>query len=186
MSLWLHDLAGRFPNLMTSESYGKSHQGRDLWLATITDSSLGAHHTKPAQWIDANIHSVELIAGVASCYIIEQLLTRFGQPEHAHATEALRTRKFYIFPRVNPTGVEDALLDNPNCHRSSTRMWPYKNCKTDPWPGLVVQDVDSDGAVHTMRIPDPDGAWVDHDDEPRVMVGGVPSVPPQESRGIAC
>jgi len=182
MVVWLHDVAARFPGLMTLESYGKSHQGRDLWLATITDTSTGAHNTKPAQWIDANIHSVELIAGVAACYIIEQLLTRFGQPEHAHATEALRTRTFYISPRVNPDGVEDALLDSPKYHRSSTRMWPYKNGKTDPWPGLIVQDVDGDGAVRTMRIPDPDGAWVEHDDEPRVMVGVGPLAPAGKQR----
>lgn len=174
MVVWLNELAARFPHLVTLESYGKSNLDRDLWLVTITDSSTGAHDTKPAHWIDANIHSVELIAGVAACYIIEQLLTRFGQPEHAITTEALRTRTFYVSPRVNPDGVEDALLDNPNYHRSSTRMWPYKNGKTDPWPGLIVRDIDGDGAVRTMRIPDPDGAWVEHAEEPRVMVGVGP------------
>jgi len=53
MVSWLNELAARFPQLVTLETYGKSHQGRDLWIATVTDSTTGSHDTKPAHWIDA-------------------------------------------------------------------------------------------------------------------------------------
>ncbi|HUC32209.1 MAG TPA: M14 family zinc carboxypeptidase, partial [Ilumatobacteraceae bacterium] len=104
LTTWLHDLAAANPSLVAVESYGTSHEGRDLWVVTITDSSTGAHDTKPAHWVDANIHSVEVTASVAALYIIHHLVSGFGND--ARITEALRTRTFYVVPRVNPDGVE--------------------------------------------------------------------------------
>ena len=48
LTAWLHQTAAAHPGLMTVESYGRSHQGRDLWLATITDLSTGPADGKPA------------------------------------------------------------------------------------------------------------------------------------------
>jgi len=166
MAAWLRALAAQHPTLLTVESYGQSHMGRDLLVATITDTRTGEHHTKPAHWIDANIHAVEVTGGVAALYIIHHLVTKFVAGD-ATVVEALRTRTFYIAPRVNPDGVEDALADRPLFHRSSVRPWPWRDGHR--WPGLHPQDIDGDGRILTMRIADPDGAWMPHPEEPRVM-----------------
>ena len=167
MATWLRALAAQHPTLLTVESYGQSHMGRDLLVATITDTRSGQHHTKPAHWIDANIHAVEVTGGVAALYIIHHLVTKFVAGD-ATVVEALRTRTFYIAPRVNPDGVEDALADRPLFHRSSVRPWPWRDGHR--WPGLHPQDIDGDGRILTMRITDPDGAWMPHPEEPRVMI----------------
>jgi len=167
MAAWLRALAAQHPTLLTIESYGQSHMGRDLLVATITDTRTGEHHTKPAHWIDANIHAVEVTGGVAALYIIHHLVTKFVAGD-ATVVEALRTRTFYIAPRVNPDGVEDALADQPLFHRSSVRPWPWRDGHR--WPGLHPQDIDGDGRILTMRIADPDGAWMPHPEEPRVMI----------------
>jgi len=167
MAAWLRALAAQHPTLLTIESYGQSHMGRDLLVATITDTRTGEHHTKPAHWIDANIHAVEVTGGVAALYIIHHLVTKFVAGD-ATVVEALRTRTFYIAPRVNPDGVEDALADRPLFHRSSVRPWPWRDGHR--WPGLHPQDIDGDGRILTMRIADPDGAWMPHPEEPRVMI----------------
>src|SRR4029079_18923168 len=60
LTTWLHETAAAHPDLLTVESYGTSYEGRDLWLATITDASTGVADTKPAHWIDANIHATEV------------------------------------------------------------------------------------------------------------------------------
>ena len=65
MAAWLRALAAQHPTLLTIESYGQSHLGRDLLVATITDTRSGEHHAKPAHWIDANIHAVEVKIGRA-------------------------------------------------------------------------------------------------------------------------
>ena len=177
MVAWLKDLQAQHPTLLRLETYGTSHRGRDLWLATITDTATGAHDTKPAHWIDANIHATEVTGGVAALHVIHHLVTRFGTDEHV--SQALATRTFYVAPRVNPDGVEDALADRPLYHRSSVRPWPWRDGHR--WPGLHVQDVDGDGRILTMRIPDPDGAWIEHAEDARVMVHVGPLGAPSDT-----
>src|SRR4051812_34265321 len=48
------------PDLAKLESIGKSFEGRDLWCLTITDYKKGNAATKPAIYIDGNIHSNEI------------------------------------------------------------------------------------------------------------------------------
>ena len=119
-----------------------------------------------AHWIDANIHATEVTGGVAALYVIHYLLENYKTDRHVR--DALSTRTFYIAPRVNPDGVEDALADSPKFHRSSVRPWPWRD--GFKWPGLHIEDVDGDGVVRTMRIVDPDGAWIEHPRESRVMI----------------
>lgn len=171
---WLDSVAAVHPGLVSIESYGASHEGRDLRIVTVTDASTGAHDTKPAMWIDASIHATELTATVAACSLIDRLVSDFGVDETI--TRALATRTFYIVPRVNPDGVEWVLADAPKFRRSSTRAWPWTD--GHEWPGLHCEDIDGDGRILQMRIADPSGAWMPHSDDARLMVpvpaDGVP------------
>ena len=171
---WLEQLAAEHPDLVSVEVYGSSFEGRDLLLATVTDSASGAPDTKPAHWIDASIHAVELTATVAACNVLQHLVDRFVAGDEL-VMRALRTRTFYVVPRVNPDGAEWAMADRPRWRRSSVRAWPYADAHQ--WPGLAIQDIDGDGRILQMRIPDPDGAWTTHPDEPRLLV----AVPPDGS-----
>jgi hypothetical protein len=166
MVSWLHSVAAAHPDLVTIESYGRSHEGRDLWLATVTDRTTGDHHTKPAHWVDANIHAIEVTGGVAALWIIHHLVTSHGDDDTV--TRALRTRTFYIVPRVNPDGVEWALASSPQFRRSSVRPWPWRDGHLAP--GLHLRDITGDGRIHSMRLRDPNGAWVESPDDSRVML----------------
>ena len=167
LTSWLHGVAAANPGLVTVEQYGTSFEGRPLWLVTVTDHETGTHDTKPAHWVDASIHAVELTATVSACHLVHHLV-------NGHATgdpivvEALRSRTFYIVPRVNPDGAEWVLADRPTFRRSSTRPWPWRAAAR--LPGLHVTDVDGDGRVLSMRIADPDGAWMAHPDDGRLMI----------------
>jgi murein tripeptide amidase MpaA len=155
-----------YPGLLKLESIGKSHEGRDVWLITATNVKSGSDSEKPAFWVDGNIHASEVTASSAALYLINALVTRYGNDENI--TRALDTRAFYIVPRVNPDGAEWALADKPKIIRSSTRPYPYDE---DPIDGLVAQeDVDGDGRILHMRIEDPNGTWKAHPDDPRLMV----------------
>ena len=164
---WLHALAADHPHLVSLESYGRSHEGRDLWLVTVTDSATGPHDAKPAHWVDASIHAVELTGTVAACALLQHLVDGHANGDPT-VTGALATRTFYVVPRVNPDGAEWALADTPRFRRSSTRPWPWVDAHR--WPGLHVEDADGDGRVLQMRIADPDGAWIEHPDDGRLLV----------------
>ncbi len=166
----LNTFAEAYPQLVRIESIGKSYEGRDIWLATVTAFSNGADADKPAFWVDGNIHATELSASTACLYLLNTLTTRYG--EASDITDLLDTRAFYICPRVNPDGAEWALADKPRFIRSSTRPYPYDE---EPLGGLVEEDVDGDGRILTMRIPDPNGAWKVSETEPRLMARRDPT-----------
>lgn len=50
--MWLKDITDSNPNLVDYEVYGKSHEGRDLILITVTDKQSGPSSEKPAHWVD--------------------------------------------------------------------------------------------------------------------------------------
>jgi hypothetical protein len=179
LTAWLRGMADANPGLVAIESYGTSFEGRDLWLVTVTDTSTGAHDTKPAHWVDASIHAVELTATVAACHLLHHLVDGFGSGDPA-VVEALRTRTFYIVPRVNPDGAEWVLADRPRFRRSSVRPWPWRDAHR--WPGLYVEDVDGDGRILEMRLVDPDGAWMSHPEDERLMVPVPPEGPAEGTR----
>src|SRR6478735_7636796 len=177
---WLQETADAHPDLVALETYGRSHEGRDLWLVTITDTTAGAADTKPAHWVDGNIHAVEVTASAAACYLIDRLVSGFAAGD-ATVVEALRTRTFYVVPRVNPDGAEWVLGDRPKFRRSSTRPWPWGEARA--WHGLHIEDVDGDGRILNMRVPDPHGAWMPHADDARLMVPVPPTgAPPDAAR----
>ncbi len=166
----LHAYAEEYPQLVSVHSLGYSYEGRDIWLVTVTNQGSGPDNEKPALWVDANIHATELSPSTAALYLLHSLTTRYGQDDAI--TRAVDTRCFYICPRVNPDGAELALADVPRAIRSSTRPYPYDE---DPLPGLEQQDIDGDGRMLQMRIPDPNGMWKPHPDEPRLLVRRDPA-----------
>jgi murein tripeptide amidase MpaA len=161
----LQGLARDHSHLVSIESIGRSHEGRDIWVLTVTNARTGPADEKPGFWIDGNIHSTEVAASAANLYFLHTLVTQYGID--ADITRALDTRAFYVCPRINPDGAEWALSDNPKWVRSSTRPYPHEEEEIE---GLAVEDIDGDGQILQMRIRDPNGLWKAHPDEPRLMI----------------
>src|SRR5215210_1440663 len=122
LSSILQAWAAERPELMTLESIGKSYEDRDIWLATVTNSTTGPAPDKPAIWIDANIHSSEVTGSTAALHLLDKLLRSHGKDRMV--TRVLDSRVFYIVPRLNPDGPELALADRPRFTRSSVRPYP--------------------------------------------------------------
>jgi len=161
----LRAFATDHPDLVSIESIGKSHEGRDIWALTVTNVATGPAAEKPAFWVDGNIHATEVAASAANLYFLHTLVTQYGKdPE---VTRALDTRAFYVCPRINPDGAEWALADKPKWVRSSTRPYPWDEEEIE---GLAVEDVDGDGRILQMRLPDPNGLWKDHPEQPGLMI----------------
>lgn len=166
----LKAFADEFPNLVKLESIGKSYEGRDIWLMTITNNETGPAEEKPALWVDGNIHASEVSPSSACLYLINKVTREYGRDDDI--TRCLDTRAFYVCPRVNPDGAEWALADEPKLIRSSTRPYPYDEDAID---GLKEEDIDGDGRMLLMRIPDSNGPWKKHPDEARLLVRRDPT-----------
>lgn len=160
----LFQLAAEHKHLMQIDSIGKSFSERDIWLVTLTLNSNEPASDKPALWLDANIHSSELVSSMAALNFIQWMLVH---SEDKEVQRCLATRTLYICPRVNPDGAEWALAPVPKLVRSGVRAYPYQETLTD---GIDVQDIDGNGKILSMRIKDPNGPWKISSTDSRLLV----------------
>ena len=84
---FLRALANAFPDLCRVESIGKSLEGRDIHLLTLTDFAAGSPEERPGYVIHAGIHAHELASAHAALHIANRLLerprpSRTAQPCH--------------------------------------------------------------------------------------------------------
>src|SRR5438445_266059 len=134
----LRDLVESHPRLAQLDSIGKSLEGRDLWLITLTNQATGPALEKPAYWIDANTHASEVTGSTVALYTIWSYLTNYGVDETI--TRVLDRSAIYILPRLSVDGAEKCLT-TPYYLRSSTRPYPYDEERD----GLYEEDIDGDG-----------------------------------------
>jgi murein tripeptide amidase MpaA len=166
----LRAYADEYPRLVRLASLGRSFEGRDIWLVTVTAAATSDDREKPALWVDGNIHATEVSTSSAVLYLLETLVKGYGND--ADITRCLETRVFYLCPRISPDGAEWALADVPKLIRSSTRPYPHDE---EPIGGLVPEDMDQDGRLLFMRVSDPHGPWKVSPDEPRLLVRRDPT-----------
>lgn len=149
----LHEWAKKYPNLVKVVTIGETYEKRPLRLLVITNQDTGPDTSKPAVWLDGNIHSAEITGSVVALRVASALLEGYGQQEQI--TRQLDRGVYYILPRVNPDGAALAMADIPRFVRSGVRSYPYPEIDD----GLHVEDIDRDGHILQMRIKDPNGDW---------------------------
>jgi murein tripeptide amidase MpaA len=99
---------------------------------------------------------------------VYRLLTGYGSDEEV--TRLVDQQAFYILPRINPDGAELSLKPPYYHWCGNGRCLPG----FDRTEGLKPQDIDGDGFVTTMRVPDPKGEWKKSASDPRLMVQREP------------
>jgi hypothetical protein len=161
-------MAAAHPDLVKLSSIGKSYQGRDLWLLTVTDFKKGKHEEKPGFYLDGNIHSNEIQGTEFAMYAAWYLAENFKDIDFIK--ELLADRVFYIVPSINPDGRDHYMKapNNPNSPRSG--MIPIDNDRD----GLVNEDgfndLDGDGHITMMIRKSPTGRFRKDINDPRRLV----------------
>ena len=167
-------LASEYPSLAKLTSVGKSVEGREIWVMEITDSETGPPEGKPAVWVDGNTHAGEPTGSMVCLKTIYHLLTGYG--EDPGVTELLGNATFYVLPRVDPDGAEFVLTTpyyvlSADIETGGGRWYPLSE---EEWRtsqrGLHLEDVDGDGFIVKMRVPDPAGEWKAMEQDGRLMV----------------
>jgi predicted deacylase len=94
---YLDSLPSTYPNVKV-KTYGKSYEGRDVKVVTITS---GDDKKRNSVFIDGGIHAREWIAPATALYLIDQLLDK-----ESNFSQLLNQVDFVIQPLVNPDGYE--------------------------------------------------------------------------------
>ena len=161
----IHALAAWKPELARVRVIGQSLEGRDLLLLEVTNPATGCAADKPAFLVHGNLHAGELSGSTCALHLAHFLL---ANAETDPVTSELLDRvTFHIVPRVAVDGAEEVLV-RQHTVRSRELAEKRKNCI---WP----EDINGDGYIHKMRLPDPNGAWFAPDDGPRLLVPRLPS-----------
>ncbi len=164
----LKALAASYPKFLKLNSLGKSYQGRDIWEMTINNPETGSDLSKPAMYIEANVHGNEVQGGEVCLYTIQFLMENYGK--NKKIKDLVDHRAFYILPTVNPDG-RAWWFEHPNTMHSSRsiqRPWDDDN------DGLLDEDgyddIDGDGEILMMRKKVPYGNFKQDPEDPRIMI----------------
>lgn len=164
-----------YPELVAMESIGKSYQGRDIWVLTITDFKTGKPETKPAFYIDGNIHSNEIQGTEVALYTAWYLTENYKDVKFIK--ELLQEKTFYILPTINPDGRDDFLKNLNNANTPRSGLLPLD----DDGDGLVDEDdfddLNGDGEITLMRRKSKTGRYIPHPNDPRQMIMAKPGEP---------
>ena len=157
------------PDLVSLSSIGKSVEGRDLWLLTITDKKQGDAVRKPAAYVDGGIHANE-IQTVEFALYIAWYITEMHAAGNPFFKQLLAEKTFYIVPSISPDS-RDFFIHGPNTASSSrTGRKPVDNDRD----GLVDEDdyddLNGDGHITQMRRKSPYGQYVTDPQDARRLI----------------
>ncbi len=152
------------PGLARTFSIGESIWGQELLVIEITNRETGPASEKPALYLDGGIHSQELTSSEVALYVMAHLLNGYGNDPQV--TELLDTRAFYIRPKFNPDGSDLVLLEDQWIRSTPRPVDTNGDGIPDSDP---PEDLDGDGRILQMLIPDPEGNRVRDADDPRIV-----------------
>ena len=151
------DLVKAYPNLVKMESAGKSYEGRDLWVLTISDFDSDKVENKPGFYIDGGIHANEMQGVEVAMYTAWYLAESFQTIKFINTL--LKEKVFYIVMTISPDGREKFIYKPNNSNTSRSGMRPFDN----DGDGLVnedtLDDLDNDGNIVMMRRKSKIGRW---------------------------
>ncbi len=167
----MRDMVKKHPNLVKLESIGKSYQGNDIWVLTITDFKSGKAEEKPAMWIDGNIHSNEIQGTEFTLYTAWYLTEMYGDLEFI--TQLLKDKTFYIAPTINPDAHDFFIKEANNQNSPRSGMMILDNDGDGEAGEDPFDDLNKDGHITMMIRKSPTGRYIKDQLDPRklVMVG---------------
>jgi hypothetical protein len=153
------------PKEVTLLIAGKSAGGRPIYVLRIAAGPGQDADKRPAVFVGANVAGYHNAGTEAALDLIQTLL---AAPAGSSTAKLLATTTFYVGPALNPD-AHDAMFTTPRVRRGGNDQ------KVDhDVDGLAGEDgpddLNGDGVITRMRIPDPTGDWLPDTTDPRVLV----------------
>jgi len=149
-------------------SLGKTQGDRPIWLIKLGS---GRTENKPAVLVVAGADAEQFSSAAVALSLVDRLIA--DAQSGGRWKNLLGRFTIYVMPVASPDAYA-GMWDDP--------MWE-RNRNSRPWDedgdGLVdedgPEDLDGDGRILTMRIVDPEGEWVEHPQDERVLVPFEPA-----------
>ena len=131
----IRQVATAHPDIVQLFSIGRSHEGRELWAAEVTDQP-GADEGEPEVLFDGLHHAREHLSAEMAIAILDLLVGRYGQGTRLgrRVTQLVDGRRTWIVFMVNPDGLAYDLGGSPY------RSW-RKNRQPTPGSQAIGTDL---------------------------------------------
>jgi hypothetical protein len=196
---YIKDVADEYPNITELLEVGGSNMGRAMYVLVISNMRTGTtidqhvplrnmrkegienvtpmkpYQGKPGIWIDGGTHGNEYTGTEVTLYIIDKLVSGYGSDDTI--TRLIDENTFFICPIVNPDGVYNSVDRGISQRQNSMEQ-------DDDGDGRINEDgpddLNGDGLITSFRYRDPEGQYVQDENDPRIMIRiGRGEEPPQ-------
>ena len=167
----MRTMADHHPDIASLESLGQTIEGRDVWMLQIGNPAGVPLEQRPALLIAANLEGDQLVGSELALATAHHLLHEYASDEVIKAL--VDEHVFYIVPRVNPDGAERYFAAVKGDVKKNTR--PYDDDNDARVDEDAPDDLNGDGLITVMRVPDPAGAYMVHPDDARLMKRADPA-----------
>ena len=102
----LQTLSSQHPDIMKLESLGKTFEGRDIWLVTISDN-VDRDEKEPGVLLMGAHHGNEKPGYEALLFFVNYVLNNYTKEDRVRTV--VDNTQIFVIPMVNPDGVEYSL-----------------------------------------------------------------------------
>ncbi len=149
-------------------SIGKSYQGKDLWLLEISRQQSGMASEKPAVFIAGGLQGDELVGTEACLATIQYLLENYARDPRVK--KAIEERAFYVLPVMNPDACDATARQIGQMAIHNRR--PVDDDHDGRLDEDPAEDLNGDGFITMMRVPNDSGDFQISPVDPRLMIPG--------------
>jgi len=146
------------------ESVGTTRDGREVWMMEVGNPSGTPLTERPGVLVVANLEGDHLVGSQLALEMIRYLVANAANED---VGDLLDNQVVYVFPRMNPDGAE-AMFGRVKSERMTNSL-PYDDDNDGRVDEDGPEDLNGDGYITVMRVPDPDGAFMVDPENPRLM-----------------
>jgi hypothetical protein len=151
-------------DLAAMKSVGTTLEGREVWMVEVGDPGGAPLDQRPGVLIVGNLEGDHLVGS----HLALESLRYVVQNRDLEAVQRILTENvLYFFPRLNPDGAEALFASVKANRRTNARPWDEDNDGRMDEDG--PEDLNGDGYITVMRVPDPAGRYMIHPEDERVM-----------------
>ncbi|HED64292.1 MAG TPA: hypothetical protein ENJ09_01935 [Planctomycetes bacterium] len=163
------ELAAAHPDLARLELVGTSRAGRAIEALRIT--AVDEPRDVPGILLVANLEGTRVFASAVALDHARRLLEGYADSESVRML--LDANVVWVVPRANPDAAEARFLEPRAEHLASgVGVDDDRDGRQGEDPPA---DLNGDGLVTMMRVPDPDGEWIPDPNDPRALVKADPA-----------
>ena len=162
----LREFHALYPGLTELRSIGESYRGRPLMVITITNEATGPR-AREARALRRRRHPLGRAHGLGGRHAPRRPPPERPRPRPARDRAPRRAPPSTSRPKFNPDGADLALIDDQSLRSTTHPVDDDEDGTADEDP---PEDLDGDGWITQMRVPDPEGVWALDPTDDRILV----------------